>query len=416
MKKNFNKHSIFFTINTAFIIFTVIISISFFILYEISNKKEEFHLKRKAINISKNILRESYRNDFVLNTEFKEYLLQLNYVVLNSSNTQKLVSSVQHKQPIFTKRLKNNRLEIYSIDNKKFLLLITPVNIFAVEDKNKIESSFLWIVLTYFFIILLLFILYRLIIKKLEPLQQLQKNIQKLSKEEFDIDCSSSKKDEISILSNEFHQTALKLKTIKESRNIFIRNIMHELKTPITKGKLLSELEQTPKNKERLKSVFLRLEALIFEFASIEELISANKKLQTKEYFLEDLVDEAIDLLMIDPKFVSKQYKKDIKLHIDFRLFSIALKNLIDNGIKYASDNQVTITNTENKIIFTNQGEPLKYNLEQYYEPFFKGDNVKSNESFGLGLYIVHNILLAHDYNLDYTHKNGLNNFILSSY
>ena len=47
---------------------------------------------------------------------------------------------------------------------------------------------------------------------------------------------------------------------------------MHELKTPITKGRFLTQLEQNPENNEKLKSVFNRLESLINEFASIEEL------------------------------------------------------------------------------------------------------------------------------------------------
>ncbi len=80
-------------------------------------------------------------------------------------------------------------------------------------------------------------------------------------------------------------KSAQKLKNIKESRNIFIRNIMHELKTPITKGKFLLQLEKSDENIEKLKMVFNRLESLINEFATIEELISQNRVLEKKELF-----------------------------------------------------------------------------------------------------------------------------------
>ncbi|MCW9068489.1 MAG: sensor histidine kinase, partial [Sulfurimonas sp.] len=84
-----------------------------------------------------------------------------------------------------------------------------------------------------------------------------------------------------------------------------------------------------------------------------------------------------------------------------------------DNGIKYSEDSRVVIKTDTNKIIFENRGKELLYELEAYYEPFFKGDNVKSNQSFGLGLYIVKNILNANEYKLKYEHIDGVNSFIL---
>jgi len=157
----------------------------------------------------------------------------------------------------------------------------------------------------------------------------------------------------------------------------------------------------------------LRLEALSMEFASIEELISTKKELSLKEYLLEDILDESIDLLLIDETTIKRGYDPSLKLKIDFKLFTIAIKNLLDNGLKYSSNNTVTVKNNDKQIIFENQGNPLVYPLEKYFEPFFKGDNTKSNESFGLGLYIIHHILQAHGLKLEYKYENGINRFIV---
>ncbi len=208
----------------------------------------------------------------------------------------------------------------------------------------------------------------------------------------------------------EFKKSALKLKSLKEARNIFIRNIMHELKTPITKGRFLTQLELNEQNNEKLKSVFNRLELLINEFASIEELISSNKNIEKKFYYLDDIIDNAKDILMVDDESVILDYENK-KLEINFKLFSIAVKNLIDNAIKYSPSKEVVIKSKDEDIIFENSGKELKYPLENYFEPFFSNED-KQKDSFGLGLYIIHNILKANAYTLVYEYENGINRFI----
>lgn len=229
-----------------------------------------------------------------------------------------------------------------------------------------------------------------------------------LGEENFDFDCcDSSKQDEVSLLAQEFKKSAQKLKKIKEARNVFIRNIMHELKTPITKGKFLVQLPQTHENNEKMKHVFERLENLINEFGSIEEVIASTKQFDHANYFLNDIIDNAIDILLIDEELVSREFE-NIKVNVNFKLFSIAVKNLIDNALKYSSDGQVVIKTYHEEIIFENHGNSLEYELDSYFEPFFKNSN---KNSFGLGLYIVNSILKANGYMLKYVYENGTNRF-----
>ena len=169
------------------------------------------------------------------------------------------------------------------------------------------------------------------------------------------------------------------------------------------------QLEKNEENSEKLKMVFNKLEALINEFANIEELISKNKTLEKKSYFLEDLLDEAKDILMLDNEFIEPNYE-NIKLEVNFKLFSIALKNLIDNAIKHSNDKKVEIKTNNGDILFINSGKKLEGEFKNYIEPFYKKS---SNNSFGLGLYIVFNILKANGYNLFYEYKDDKNIFVI---
>ncbi len=410
-----NKNSISFTITVTFIISIIIVTLSMAVLFGITQKREHFIIHKKAIEISKMVFREHRANQCNISADFQKYLSQLNYNLIESIREKQDI--LNHKKLKKIRRIKHhqNFIDLCEINEKKYIIIFTPKEPVILEDKN--NSYFLgkWIILIYIAIIILLLILYFTIMNKLKPVKILHENIKQLSNENFNISTPTNKKDEISLLCNEFYNTAMKLKKIKESRNIFIRNIMHELKTPITKGKLLSELKYTNENKEKMKNVFLRLEALIVEFASIEELISTKKQLDKKEYFLEDIIDESCELLMIEDRLIEKSFDPTLKINIDFKLFTIALKNLIDNGIKYSDGTKVTIKYENNTLIFENQGDPLQYPLEQYFEPFFKGDNIKSNESFGLGLYIVHHILKAHNMHLSYEHENNKNIFSITT-
>jgi len=107
---------------------------------------------------------------------------------------------------------------------------------------------------------------------------------------------------------------------------------------------------------------------------------------------------------------ILENHSQNLKLFVHFKLFSVAIKNLIDNGVKYSSDNKVKMYTIDEDIFVENTGKALENELETYFEPFSKDEN-KQTDSFGLGLYIVHNILKANEYRLEYEHQKGINKF-----
>jgi len=231
----------------------------------------------------------------------------------------------------------------------------------------------------------------------------------KFGKGSLDIHCSRDGEDEISQVSNSFQHAVEQIQKLNSSRQLFLRNIMHELKTPITKGRISAEMIPSGKQKDRLINVFEKLELLINEFASIEQITSGAGIQNIRPARLIDIIDESIDLAMIPSKAFKLEIDDSLVLNVDFRLFTTAIKNLIDNGIKYSIDNFVIITATKDRISFINKGSPLEHELEHYVQPFIQEKN--SHQSFGLGLYIVDNIVKAHNLEFKYRHKNGLNYF-----
>ena len=406
----FNKDSIFFTITVTFLVSIILIMISFSVLYKSNEKREsQFNFKRD-IDVSKMVIHETRHNG--ISKELKEHLHEINFSIIDDYTKINTIFKNKNLRLIksFQKRMIN--IQHLELNGKSLIYINTPKHNILIENNNENVHHQYTLLIIFVIVLSIFIILYFITINKLKPLKILKNQMKDFANERFDLDCATTKQDEISQLANEFDKTAKKLKMIKESRNIFIRNIMHELKTPITKGKILAQLPQTKDNNDTMQKVFYRLESLISEFNTIEELLSTIKILNTKDYNLTDIIDNSIDILMCEEDEVICEFD-NIKVNIDFKLFSIAIKNLLDNGIKYSTNKQVIVKTNNNSLIFENIGEKLVYPIENYFEPFFKGDDVKSNQSFGLGLYIIKHILDAHNYSINYIYENGINRFIV---
>ena len=86
-------------------------------------------------------------------------------------------------------------------------------------------------------------------------------------------------------------------------------------------------------------------------------------------------------------------------------------KNLIDNAIKYSSEGKVYVSQTKERILFSNKVEPWPSGctLQSLSEPFLHQHDAQN--SYGLGLYIIKSILDAHNFTLNYRYEEGFHRF-----
>lgn len=302
------------------------------------------------------------------------------------------------------------------LENKNFIQMQRRaeglLNDIVLEDIiTEKDFKYFWIMILFIIDILLIWFLIFLQ-KKLKPLFILKENIIKLSMGNFSISTKTSGKDEISQVANEFDNAINQLRQLRESRNLFLRNIMHELKTPITKGKLLIDMYDDSERKYILIRVFQRLEYLLSEFSKIEELTSGKILLVKNNYHIIDLIEQAFDILLLDSNKIDVIMEKDLFLNVDFGLFSIALKNLIDNAISYNTNGNPQIIIEKDSIKIINKGDKLKKDIEEYYKPF-NHEYEDSTDGLELGLYISNNIIKIHTFQLEYAYINNYHNFVI---
>ncbi|CAA6827737.1 MAG: Histidine kinase, partial [uncultured Sulfurovum sp.] len=198
-----------------------------------------------------------------------------------------------------------------------------------------------------------------------------------------------------------------KIKSLQESRNLFLRNIMHELKTPISKGKLITDLMDDAKNQERLQRIFSRFEYLLGEFTKIEQVTSNALVVNKNSFRVVDILDNSFDILLIESSDVDLEINANLEIDVDYELMSTAFKNLIDNALKYGIG-RTKIRVEEDAIVFESNGEALE---NSSFEMAFNRAFEDSSKGLGLGLYITHHIVKRHGFTLNYTWIDGVNRF-----
>ena len=396
--------SIFYTITLIFALGVGAIGIAFLWLIEYDKANYARELNTKYSIVARATL--LYLNEFINQDEYKEQLSNLYMPPINDERQkEKIIKEAVVLEEIATE------LGISAIlfhQKKNYLKITKDDETLLLIDTAYQSYRYIIIQIIFAFVAGIILLTYIFIIRKIMPLGKLKREIDKFAQGDLEIKNVATGNDEISQVASAFYDAVSQIKNLNSSRQLFLHNIMHELKTPITKGRITAEMIEKNKNQERLIDVFERLESLINEFAAVERATSRLVG-ELKPYKIQDIIDEAIDIAMIEASSVAVVAIDDATIKADFRLLAIACKNMIDNALKYSDDKFVKITITNNDIIFSSKSEPLEHDIKYYIEPFTQGSNAK--KSFGLGLYIVHNILVAHKLKLLYNHQNGINNF-----
>ncbi len=313
----------------------------------------------------------------------------------------------------------NINFEQINIDTEKLLTLETKYlqdKLKQAQDKRNEFLSTIKLELFILFVLLLLlsFIISSKIIYEIkQKLYRLNKGVLQLFKNgEKTIKIDIGENNELSEITNNLNSYLEKQSDIIDSREELLRNISHELKTPIAKGKFLIEKIQKNDNKtiKDINTIFYDIEMLTSKLLEREKLNFAI--LKTSKFKSSSLILESLSKLFIeDESKVIVKIQNDFDIEADFYYLTIALKNLIDNAIKYAEDFPIIVESKDNTIYVKNSARKLSNNLIYYIQPFTREPN--QQQGHGLGLNIVDKILSRHVFELNYKYNSPYNIFYI---
>ncbi len=202
----------------------------------------------------------------------------------------------------------------------------------------------------------------------------------------------------------------------EEIRNDFVANVSHELKTPVGAISLLAEALESSADDElavrrfakRMHKESGRLAALVQDIIELSRLQGASVVQQGGPVDVNAVIAEAVDRSQLPAE--SKNItivvggRTEEKVFGDQDLLVTALRNLIDNAIRYSPANTRVGIGVRSKeglvsISVTDQGEGLSAeDQERVFERFYRVDAARSRHTggTGLGLSIVKHVASNH--------------------
>ena len=287
-------------------------------------------------------------------------------------------------------------------------------SLIAIKDYHLpfLERHGIQLLLLPIFIILLVFII--TCFSVLHAIQKLRIGVERAIKGEDDLLVQSRRKDEIGELIETFSQTKETITKVLRGRELILRSLGHELKTPLAKMKLSLGLKESKTQDDRKMLRYVEeLQKISDNILEFERVNSGNVVLEQNNFLSETLIFEALRSFEEEQDNITCEIKQNHLIKSDFRLLVVVVKNLIDNALKYSSDDKISITAKAHFLTIKNKGQPLKYDFSYYLEPFYRDDKHQSILGHGLGLSIINEILKILKLSLRYKYQEGHHHFTI---
>lgn len=319
-------------------------------------------------------------------------------------------------------------------DEEQFIVMTKAVR--GIEQDIRIVSLFLFIS----GLLLAVFgtLIWRVATRPLTTqIANMSRITQKMSALDFEEKLHYNGKDEIGVLarsvnsmSDSLKESIDSLKTDVEKRKRILRDLSHEIKTPITTIKGYTENIQVvcPENQRVQKYCGIMLEEcdeidkLISEMLMMSQLESDEYECAMQEFdtdFLIRLIEGKIENEFSDCEILLDMEKA--KLHVNANLVEKAVLNLVRNAVKYRTpDTPVVISGKTDGEYYTfsvtNDGKEISEREQQLiWEVFYKNDKSRSrNSSHGIGLSIVYRVAKIHGGDVGVKSDGGKNTFFMT--
>ncbi len=269
-----------------------------------------------------------------------------------------------------------------------------------------------------FWILLALFVAVYFISERLvSPLRVMSRAAKQFAIGQFDVRVPVHGDDEVAELAKAFNNMPTSLSTNEEMRRVFLANVSHDLRTPMTtiSGFIDGILDGAiPKEKHEyylgvIASEVRRLSRLVSTLLDISKIQAGERKFKSEPFDICEMCrqvlissEQRIEAKKLDVDFVCS-YDNMYVLGDPDAIHQVVY-NLFDNGIKFASEGgryviEIMETGQKIEVSVYNDGLGIQSSdIPFVFDRFYKSDRSRGldKSGVGLGLYISRTIIEAH--------------------
>ena len=253
--------------------------------------------------------------------------------------------------------------------------------------------------------------------RALRPIARVVRQVDEISIANLDVRLDEGNgQDEIAMLSKTFNRMLSRLETSFKAQKNFISNASHELRTPLTA--VTGQLEVTLLNPRSSDEYKIVIQSVLEDIRNLNRL--SNRLLMLAQTTAEDrrngMGSVRIDEIIWQAKEEVRRHHTDFKVNIDLdedlddtrltingdeQLLRTAFANIMENGCKYSRDKttNVFIHRSIDSLTLRFKDEGLGIapeDMENIFEPFYRGSNTLSIKGHGIGLSMVKAIVKLH--------------------
>lgn len=250
-----------------------------------------------------------------------------------------------------------------------------------------------------------------------KPLARVTKAIEDLTDGMQDDAISVPDYTETELITDAFNKMVNRMKILDESRQEFVSNVSHELKTPLTSMKVLADsLVGQQGVPEELYQEFMgditaeidRENKIITDLLSLVKMDKKAADLNITHMDINQLLEDILKRLrpIADKRNIDLILDcfRPVEADVDEVKFTLAISNLVENGIKYnVDDGWVRVSlDADHKYFYvtvadSGMGIP-EDSIERIFERFYRVDKSHSKEigGTGLGLAITRSAIAMH--------------------
>ena len=249
------------------------------------------------------------------------------------------------------------------------------------------------------------------------PFSRVSKAIEELTDGYLDEEISVTDYTETEMITNVFNKLLKRMKVLDDSRQEFVANVSHELKTPMTSIKVLADSlagqENVPAElyQEFMQDITVEIDRenkIITDLLSLVKMDKKASDLNIQKVNVNEMLESILKRLkpIADKKkveLVLESYRP-VVAEVDEVKLSLAFSNLVENGIKYnVEDGWVHVTlNADHKYFYVTVADSgigiPEESIDKIFERFYRVDKSHSREigGTGLGLAITRNAIVMH--------------------